>query len=146
MNYFILDTNILVHLIRGSEKAQVLKTELAFENPQNRFFISIVTKAEIRTLSYIFDWGEAKRQEIEQIFTNLTILNINESVVEKYVEIDSYSKCKHPSLERKASHIKMGKNDIWIAATTSVLQATLVTADKDFDHLEGVFIAIKKIL
>jgi predicted nucleic acid-binding protein len=36
----------------------------------------------------------------------------------------------------------MGKNDIWIAATASVLNATLITTDNDFDHLNGVFLPV----
>ena len=33
----------------------------------------------------------------------------------------------------------MGKNDIWIAATAALLGAQLVTVDRDFDHLHGIF-------
>ena len=29
----------------------------------------------------------------------------------------------------------MGKNDLWIAATAKATGATLLTTDKDFDHL-----------
>ena len=29
----------------------------------------------------------------------------------------------------------MGKNDLWIAATASAATATLLTTDKDFNHL-----------
>jgi predicted nucleic acid-binding protein len=36
----------------------------------------------------------------------------------------------------------MGKNDLWIAATASVQSATLITTDKDFDHLNGVFLPV----
>ena len=39
----------------------------------------------------------------------------------------------------------MGKNDIWIAATAQVTDSILVTADSDFDHLEGGFIDLVKI-
>jgi len=39
----------------------------------------------------------------------------------------------------------MGKNDLWIAATASVLEATLLTTDFDFDHLKGVFLEVAKI-
>jgi predicted nucleic acid-binding protein len=34
----------------------------------------------------------------------------------------------------------MGKNDVWIAATASVLEGTLITTDTDFDHLQGEFL------
>ncbi len=32
------------------------------------------------------------------------------------------------------------------AATTAVSNATLLTADNDFDHLAGVFIKLEKII
>ncbi len=36
----------------------------------------------------------------------------------------------------------MGKNDLWIAATASVLNAHLLVIDHDFDHLDGVFLEV----
>lgn len=34
----------------------------------------------------------------------------------------------------------MGDNDVWIAATAYITKATLLTTDKDFDHLDPLFI------
>ena len=34
----------------------------------------------------------------------------------------------------------MGKNDLWIAATASAFNLKLATTDKDFQHLEQVFV------
>jgi predicted nucleic acid-binding protein len=39
----------------------------------------------------------------------------------------------------------MGKNDIWIAATTQVAEAALITTDKDFSHLDNVFFSVNFI-
>ncbi len=39
----------------------------------------------------------------------------------------------------------MGKNDLWIAATASVLSATLLTTDNDFSHLQDYFLQIERI-
>jgi predicted nucleic acid-binding protein len=36
----------------------------------------------------------------------------------------------------------MGKNDLWIAATASVLGAKLLTTDHGFDHLSGIFLEV----
>lgn len=36
----------------------------------------------------------------------------------------------------------MGKNDLWIAAAASVLNAKLLTTDKDFDHLNEEFLEV----
>ncbi|WP_255519008.1 hypothetical protein [Luteolibacter marinus] len=33
----------------------------------------------------------------------------------------------------------MKQNDLWLAATAAALKAELVSADHDFDHLDGVF-------
>ena len=36
----------------------------------------------------------------------------------------------------------MDRNDIWIAATTSVIQAKLITTDKDFNHLHNQYFEV----
>lgn len=38
----------------------------------------------------------------------------------------------------------MGKNDVWIAATAKVANAVLLTIDADFDHLNGLYLTVKK--
>ena len=48
-----------------------------------------------------------------------------------YADIDAYC---------EAHGRKLGKNDLWIAATSAVAKAHLLTADKDFDLLDGVFL------
>ena len=54
-----------------------------------------------------------------------------EDVLQAYTLIDTFS-------ERIGR--SMGKNDLWIAATAHVTGGTLLTTDKDFDHLDGKFI------
>jgi predicted nucleic acid-binding protein len=39
----------------------------------------------------------------------------------------------------------MGKNDLWIAATVSVTQSTLLTIDLDFNHLDTIFLDLKRL-
>jgi tRNA(fMet)-specific endonuclease VapC len=39
----------------------------------------------------------------------------------------------------------MGKNDLWIATTASLLNLMLITTDDDFDHLNNHFLQIRKI-
>jgi tRNA(fMet)-specific endonuclease VapC len=39
----------------------------------------------------------------------------------------------------------MGKNDLWIAATTHLTKADLISNDNDFDHLDGVYFKVIKI-
>ncbi len=61
----------------------------------------------------------------------------------RYVEIDTYNGRKNLHLPiLQGSSINMGKNDIWIASTASLLEATLLTTDKDFQHLHNIFLQV----
>jgi tRNA(fMet)-specific endonuclease VapC len=62
-----------------------------------------------------------------------------------YSEIDVYSQSKHPTLHLPTSARKMGKNDLWIAATAAVHNAVLLSSDADFEHLDGLFLYFEKI-
>lgn len=67
-----------------------------------------------------------------------------EDIILRYAEIDAYSQGK---LQNKAATFtarNMGKNDLWIAACASILGATLLTTDTDFDHLDNEFLTLKK--
>jgi tRNA(fMet)-specific endonuclease VapC len=51
-------------------------------------------------------------------------------VLNSSAEIDSW--CRQ-------NGVKPGKNDLWIAACAGAADATLLTADRDFDPLHGRF-------
>ena len=70
----------------------------------------------------------------------------NPKLIKMYSEIDAYSQSYHPSLKLPISARNMGKNDLWIAATTAVYNATLISTDADFDHLDGLFLYFEKII
>jgi tRNA(fMet)-specific endonuclease VapC len=84
-----------------------------------------------------------------QTLLKLPVMSIERrEILTAYAEIDTYSQAKHPSKPLAAGKTarKMGKNDIWIAATAHVAGPTfhLVTSDHDFDHLNGTFINLIK--
>lgn len=68
-----------------------------------------------------------------------------EQIIDTYADIDAYSQNKLHARPLSLTARNMGKNDLWIAATASVLGATLLTTDTDFDHLNGVFLPVAKI-
>ena len=59
------------------------------------------------------------------------VQELYEVLVDHYAEIDAHLQLR--------GH-KMGKNDLWIAATTVSLGATLLTTDRDFDELDPLFL------
>ncbi len=146
MNY-ILDTNILLSLVRNNDFGVYITDKFNLFNIDNKVYISIAVRAEILSMAKQRDWGKAKFQKLESLLKNFTLLNLNEAVVQKYVEIDAYSqgKDKNRPYPFGFSAQNMGKNDLWIAATAAVTSSILLTTDKDFDHLNTVFISVIKI-
>jgi len=132
---YILDTNILLFFVRGKAKGKELKELFDLDNPAIEVFYSIASWAELFSLVKQFNWSEKKIDTIEGI-------EIDERIAKTYIEIDVYSqgKDKLKPLPKGVSSRNMGKNDLSIAATATILNATLLTTDDDFSHLNGVFI------
>jgi predicted nucleic acid-binding protein len=84
---------------------------------------------EIYSLARQFHWGPKKIAAVTALLDNLVVQDINApEILAAYGEID------HASRECGRA---MGKNDVWIAATAKVTGATLLTTDRDFDHLSA---------
>ena len=129
----ILDTNLLVHNVRQDSLWQIVEARYALTSTSAAPIISIVTEGEIRGVAFKFAWGVEKQQRMEDLLGYFTVIPLPFSdVVQVYAEIDDYS---------RRNGVTMGKNDIWIAATASVTRARLLTTDKDFDHLDGVYLS-----
>ena len=125
---YLLDTNILLAYVRWKELAQYIEETYRLGKAIPTPIISVVSEAEIRVLAEQNGWGPSQRQKMqENLLDYLTIVPIPyKDIVPAYVEIDHYS---------RGAGRKMGKNDLWIAATARVEKATILTTDKDFDHL-----------
>jgi len=105
-----------------------------------------VTLGEIKSIAVRNNWGQKRITAVERFLKQCVVADINSlDVIEKYGEIDGYSqgKLKHKPLKNTSRN--MGKNDLWIAATASVTNATLLTTDKDFTHLNGVYLNLSLI-
>jgi predicted nucleic acid-binding protein len=104
-----------------------------------------VTNAELRSLALQLYWGAKKEQDMHILLRKVPRIDISqEAILQRYAEIDAFSQGKDPirSLPTGMTARNMGKNDLWIAATASAQSATLITTDKDFDHLNGVFFSV----
>lgn len=140
----IYDTNILLQILRNADAMNKIQARLGYRYLEE--CVSIVTIAEIRSLSIQFNWGKPRIDQMTRVLADLPAIDINSpEIINRYVEIDCYSKRKHPTLVSDFSTIKMGKNDLWIAATASVYQRSLLTTDLDFQHLHGNFIDINYV-
>jgi tRNA(fMet)-specific endonuclease VapC len=139
----LFDTNILIHLVRDNTSNQNQVRQIV--NATNRIeYISVVNVGEVYSFAMQASWGQAKIVKMSNIISNMTVFGISdEEVLRKYAEIDAFSKKKHPTKTMNITARKMGKNDLWIAAVASILQIPLATTDKDFDHLDNVFLKVE---
>lgn len=146
MRRYLLDTGILVHYVRQSPLYFAIEAQEKLTAQDCIPFISVVTMGEILSFGIQKNWGQTKLQSLNNLFSKLVVLDVNSNdvkLLETYAETDSYSKNKLPTNPLGRS-ITMGKNDLWIAATAKVANATLLTTDGDFDHLNGVYLTVKK--
>jgi predicted nucleic acid-binding protein len=124
---YLLDTNIIVHLIRQDALGQYLEATYGLLPPALPRPVCIVTVGELYALANKFAWGAAKRAALAALLGHFLRVDINDPLIlTAYGDVDSWS---------LARGFKMGKNDIWIAATSCVKNTTILTTDKDFDHL-----------
>jgi len=143
---YLLDTNILIHYIRRSLLGREVDSRyLPFVTP-NEPFVSVVSVGELKSIARQNQWGERKVATMELFLSKMLRADINaESIIEAYAEIDAYSQNKLFTRPLPLTARNMGKNDLWIAATASVLDATLLTTDADFEHLNGVFLKVEMV-
>ena len=146
MNY-LLDSNVALMYLRNADITTEIDADFAPFSEQNMALLSVVSLAELYSIAFRHQWGTKKWQGLHLFQEQVFVTDIHvQTIIERYAEIDAYSQGRHPKLSSPHSARNMGKNDLWIAATALVLSATLLTMDKDFDHLNGVFIDLERIV
>jgi len=145
MNY-LLDTNIILIYSRDSELSNAMELKYQLLDRNNRLAVSAVTLGELDALIKKSKIGLKRQNKIKKILSETVTIDINdEAIIQSYGDIDTFSQGKLNNKKSKFSARNMGKNDIWIAATASVYDLTLITTDKDFNHLKGEYINLEYI-
>jgi tRNA(fMet)-specific endonuclease VapC len=133
----VLDTNILVHWLRGQDAGLKLRQDYELGARRPRPIIPVVVKAEIKSLALQRGWGEQRHEALDALLRELPVADISaDAVIQAYARLDYESR----QLGRR-----MGKNDLWIAAVALVQDATVVTTDQDFDHLTPALVKVERI-
>lgn len=129
--FYLLDTSVLLHLVRGGDLGRFIRRTYELDVVIRRPLISIVTHGEILAIADRQSWGGARRAVLVSMLGNLITLDLNDPVVlDRYVAVDRASRGARGGA-RILSH-----NDMWIAATAAAAGATLLTSDQDFKHLQ----------
>jgi tRNA(fMet)-specific endonuclease VapC len=123
MNGNLVDTNVIIKLLNGDQKAVEVFDSL------KGIYISVITAGELF-------YGAQKSSRIDENFmlfnsflSEYSILEINESVSHEYGKVKA-------NLVRQG--INIPENDIWIAATAICYDLALVTYDDHFKNVENL--------
>jgi tRNA(fMet)-specific endonuclease VapC len=120
----VLDTNVLVHLIRGRAAGRALDHRYGLSTATMRPFVCIVTVGECLAIARSNAWGPQKTGALQDLLRELVVVDISDArVLDAYAEIDAFTRAKGN---------KMGKNDLWIGAVARSQGAWLLTLDTDF--------------
>lgn len=139
---FVFDTNVIVYYLTKSDLATKLDAQVKPFDPSNFPIISVVTEGEMKSLALQRGWGIKRMESLDKFLEQFLQVPIqSKDLINAYAEIDNYSQGKSTTHVYPAGFTSknMGKNDVWIAATAHVTNATILTNDNDFDHLKGVF-------
>lgn len=140
---FLLDTSIIIGFLKNDSLFRLYKRKLDLAN--KNMYISSVTKGEILALINRLGWSAKKMEVIFSVLADVISIDVefeNEPLHKVYADIDAFCRCKKVREHQLKKGVTMGKNDIWIAASAVSTDAVLVTMDKDFNHLNGVFLPV----
>lgn len=145
MKRFLLDTGMLLGLTRKATWARRTLDRLHLDDQETATFTSVICHGELLALAEKNGWGEERRTELANTLAKVPTLDINkQAILNAYALIDAWTHGKSVTAPHNASPpepaIAMGKNDLWIAATAHASKATLLSTDKDFDHLNDVWL------
>lgn len=142
----LFDTNAVLIYLRNQPVKGIIESTYKPFGSLNTAVISVVTVGELKAFALKNQWGRPKIQTMDAFVLRFVVSDINtEDVINRYAEIDAFSQGRLVGKKSGLSARNMGKNDIWIAATASVLDAILLTTDNDFDHLHNEYFTVAQV-
>ena len=128
----LLDTNIVILLIRGGPIGQAVDSRFQLRARPDRPLVAVVTLGEALAFARQHNWGPERIGRLRELLRELIPVNVNaQPILERYAEIDTVL---------RRSGRTLSDNDVWIAACASAAEATLLTTDRDFDPLVGQYL------
>jgi len=106
---YLLDTTILLALVRGNELGKFIRHKFSLDNPTVRSLISIVSHGEIWAMAQRHNWQAKKQEVLERMLDSLVTVDLNASeIVRAYVEIDRLNQ----SVRRGARQLSNNDRDL----------------------------------
>lgn len=142
--HFLLDTGMLLGIIKQAPWAQRTRSECNLDDQRTVVTTSVVCHGEIMAISEKRKWGDRKRAQLTKLLNEVPAIDINrQPILNAYARIDTWTRGSSV-IDQKTPPpkpaVRMAKNDLWIAATAHVTNAALLSTDRGFEHLDSVWI------
>jgi tRNA(fMet)-specific endonuclease VapC len=125
MNGKLVDTNVIIRVLKG-------QTELfSLFDDMEKLFVSSISIGELMYGAELSKKLDFNKELYFDFCNQMKIIYVDSDIAKNYGKIKAQLK--------KSGH-PIPENDIWIAATAIAANLTLVTADSDFDNIEGLII------
>lgn len=145
MERFLLDTNMLLGFTRRAAWAQWAYSTYDLGNESTMVFTSVICRGELLALAEKNGWGAGRRENLVDVLNRFPTVDLNKDpILNHYAALDTWTHGRQvtdgarPPAPKPA--VSMNQNDLWIAATAIATGAKLITTDKDFDHLDGIWL------
>lgn len=142
---YLLDTSVLVEIITDSPCSRWAEKEFNLSSEETPTLTSIVSSGEVLKLAKHRGWGQKKLDRMDKCLEGYLPINIDSShIIDAYATIGAWSERARivapdwPPLPYPA--VRMGKNDLWIAATAHALNLTVLSTDRGFEFLDKKWI------
>jgi len=139
----VLDTNILVYISRRQDALWRMKQHLGL--PEGlKYHISAVSQGEVESMRKGNQWSLSRIERYEQTTEKFEVVSVRgRTIADAYADLDLFAKNNHPDLTPKNKQaFNMKQNDLWVGATALLLNAPLITTDKDFLPYHGKLINV----
>jgi tRNA(fMet)-specific endonuclease VapC len=126
MNVVLIDTAVISFLFKQDTRAELYRPHL----DQTLSLISFMTIAELKQWSLLRNWGERRKQALDQHLMQYTLIPFDRDLCQAWAEI---------RYEAHSVGRKIETADAWIAATARLYKVPLITHNRaDFDWVNGV--------
>lgn len=133
----VLDTYVLVKILQGKVVGTAINARYQLKQRTTTPFISVVTVGELRAFSRSASWGADKRSRLDELLAEFVEVDISSpEIINAYADISTLLRSRGKTV---------GDNDRWIAATARVLQATVLTNDRDFTPLHPDHVSVELV-
>ncbi len=121
-----MDTDVVSFVFKRDSRAELYRPHLDGE----LLVITSMTVAELDRWTLERDWGEPRRQRMEEHLRNFVIYPYNRRMCRKWAEVSD---------EARRKGRPVGVADAWIAATALLHDMPLVTHNREhFSGIEGL--------